>query len=135
MQDSVMKYGWYTQKMTEVLTSFKSYFPKADILVLGVPDRAKNENGVYKTMPAVKALSAAQKRMAEKNNVSFLSLYELMGGENSMIDYVSKGWASKDYTHLTYRGGRDIAWKIYNALITEKEFYDKVKTTENEEIF
>ena len=58
-----------------------------------------------------------------------------MGGENSMIDYVSKGLASKDYTHLTYRGGRDIAWKIYNALITEKEFYDKVKTTENEEIF
>ena len=53
-----------------------------------------------------------------------------MGGENSMIRYVENNWASKDYTHLGFRGGKEIAQALLKALLTEKAFYDEAKKME-----
>ena len=127
MQDTIVNYGWYTRNMAKVINNFKTNYPQADILVLGVPDRAYNHNGVYKTMPAVEAITKAQRNMARRCEVSFLSVYELMGGEDSMVRYVENGWASKDYTHMSFGGGRDIARKLFKVITLEKEFYDKAK--------
>ena len=47
------------------------------------------------------------------------------GGENSMIRFVENNWASKDYTHLSFRGGKEIASALLKAILLEKEFYDE----------
>ena len=118
--DSVREYSWYRNRMVPVIEHIQNCFPGADILVLSVSDRSRNGKN---TMPAVISLLRAQRQIAETAEVTFWSVFAAMGGENSMIKYVNSNWASKDYTHLSFRGGRELANALYDALITEKKLY------------
>lgn len=124
----VLQYGWYRQRMTEVIAYMKICFPEADIMLLGVSDRSHQEDGEFATMPAVLALLHAQRQLAQQTGIAFWNVFAAMGGENSMSRYVKNNWASKDYTHLGFRGGREIANSLLKAILLEKEFYDKAET-------
>jgi len=95
--------------------------------LLGVSDRSYNQDGVYQTMPAVVSLLRAQYQAAQLANVPFWSIFDAMGGANAMVRYVNWNWASKDYTHLSFRGGREIATLLFNALMAEKQLYDELE--------
>lgn len=127
VSDDVLKYGWYTERMVKVIRHLQICFPGADILMMGVSDRSRQEDGEFETMPAVLALLHAQRQAAKQANVPFWNVFGAMGGENSMVRYVEKNWASKDYTHLSFRGGREIAAALLNAVLSEKEFYDEAE--------
>jgi hypothetical protein len=43
-----------------------------------------------------------------------------------MVRFVDNNWAAKDYTHLSYRGGREISDALVKAVMHEKRFYDKI---------
>lgn len=122
--DSVREYSWYRNQMVTVIQHIQDCFPGADILMLGVSDRSHKRGGSYSTMPAVLSLLRAQRQTAKKTEIAFWSIFAAMGGQNSMVKYVNSSWASKDYTHLSFRGGREIANALYDAIITEKEMYD-----------
>jgi len=119
--DSVREYSWYRNRMVAVIEHIQHCFPGADILILGVSDRSRNG---HSTMPAVVSLHRAQRQLAESAEVAFWSIFAAMGGQDSMIKYVNSNWASKDYTHLSFRGGREIAYALYDAIINEKGLYD-----------
>lgn len=123
--DSVREYGWYRNKMVLVIEHIQNCFPGADILLLGVSDRSHKQGSSYSTMPAVLSLLRAQRQTAIKAEVAFWSIFAAMGGQNSMVKYVNANWASKDYTHLSFRGGREVANALYEAIITEKGLYDR----------
>lgn len=123
--EGVLQYGWYRQQMVGVIEHLKTCFPQADILVLGVSDRSYQENGKFTTMPAVLSLLHAQRQLAKQTHVVFWNTFRAMGGENSMVRYVNNHWASKDYTHLGFRGGREIASSLVKAILLEKQFYDE----------
>jgi len=125
--DSIREYSWYRNRMIEVVEHIQDCFPGADILVLGVSDRSRNG---HSTMPAVLSLLQAQRQMAESAEVAFWSIFNAMGGQNSMVKYVNYNWASKDFTHLSFRGGREIANALYDALIIEKGFYKNNETVD-----
>lgn len=129
VSEDMLNYGWYGQRMTTVVQHIQSCFPKTDILLLSVSDRSSQDNGRFETMPAVLALLHTQRQIAKKTGIAFWNLFGGMGGEDSMVEFVEKGWASKDYTHLSFRGGREIAMALYRALMTEKEFYDEAEKT------
>ena len=122
--DSVREYGWYRNTMVSVVEHIKDCFPGADILIMGVSDRSHRDRGEYRTMPAVLSLLRAQRQIAIRAEVTFWSTFAAMGGHNSMIKYVDYNWASKDYTHLSFRGGREIANVLFDAIINEKNMYD-----------
>ena len=122
--DSVRDYGWYRNIMIPVVEHVQKCFPGADVLIMGVSDRSKNNGGTYSTMPAVLSLLRAQRQIAMQTEVTFWSTFAAMGGHNSMVKYVNYNWASKDYTHLSFRGGREVANALFDAIITEKELYD-----------
>lgn len=124
VNDTVMQYGWYSRRMINNIQHIRTCFPQADILLLGVSDRSRQRDGQFETMPAVMALLNAQRQVARKSGVAFWDLFGAMGGRNSMVRYVANNWASKDYTHLSFRGGRELADALVNALLSEKEFYD-----------
>ena len=46
-------------------------------------------------------------------------IFKAMGGRESMKVLVDKGWANKDYAHLSFRGGRYMAEIIFKALTEE----------------
>lgn len=122
--ESIKEYSWYSNRMITVIEHIQQCFPGADILVLGVSDRSRNGKS---TMPAVMSLLRAQQQMAENAKVAFWSIFAAMGGQNSMVKYTNSNWASKDFTHLNFRGGREIANALYDALLNEKGFYDHSK--------
>jgi hypothetical protein len=117
--------------MVETIKHLQRCFPESDLLLLSLSDRANLYNGEFKTMPAVLALLHTQRQIAKQTGIPFWNMFGAMGGENSMVKYVQKGWASKDYTHLGFRGGREIAKSLMKALMLEKDFYDEIEKTGN----
>ncbi|MDR1357079.1 MAG: hypothetical protein LBJ58_05345 [Tannerellaceae bacterium] len=124
MDENMLDYGWYGARMGKVIRHLQLCFPDTDILMFSIPDRANQYNGTFGTMPAVLALLHTQRQTARAARIPFWNMFGAMGGENSMTGFVDKGWAGKDYTHLTFRGGREIARSFMKALMREKEFYD-----------
>ena len=47
-----------------------------------------------------------------------------------MVDFVEKGWAAKDYTHLSFGGGRYLAKQLVNALLYLKQQVDEQAVAE-----
>lgn len=131
LSSEVLDYGWYRQRMINVVEHLKECFPDADILLLGVTDRSHQVDGEYETMPEVLTLLHAQRQIAQRTGIAFWNMFEAMGGENSMVQYVEKNWASKDYTHFGFRGGRELANALMKAILFEKKFYDEADTTPN----
>lgn len=123
--DSVLQYGWYGKKMEIAIRHLRRCYPTADVLVLGVSDRGRQFDGKFETMPSVLALLHSQRQMAKRMGITFWNVFGAMGGENSMVRYVENNWASKDYTHLSFRGGKELARILYEALMREKKFYDE----------
>jgi lysophospholipase L1-like esterase len=130
--EDVRDYGWYRDQLTEVIRHVQQCFPTSDILLLSVSDRSHYRDGAFRTIPAVVSLLKAQRQAAEATQVTFWNMFRAMGGENGMVRYVKNRWASTDYTHLSFRGGRELAGALYEALMLEKEWYDEVERTTNE---
>ncbi len=124
--EQTKEYSWYRKRMVEAIRHVQRCFPEADVLLLSVSDRSHYRDGAYRTMPSVRALLRAQREAAAEARVPFWSVFSAMGGEDSMVRYVERRWASKDYTHLSFRGGRELAASLFDALILEKEFYDEM---------
>ena len=132
--DSVRDYSWYRNQMIPVVTHIQHCFPGSDVLILSVSDRSRNVGGAYSTMPAVVALLRAQRQIAQSAEVTFWSIFAAMGGENGMVNYVNRNWASKDYTHLNFNGGREIANVLFDAIMAEKSLFDNHGRPDEHEI-
>jgi lysophospholipase L1-like esterase len=126
IEDS-LNYKAYSKRMVKVIERLKKNFPDASFLLLSVSDRSTNSSGDFKTMNAIPAMRNAQRQIAQKTGIAFWDMYEAMGGENSMVKF-SEGkpaLAAKDYTHLTFKGGRLLSGKLVKSLLFEKEKYEK----------
>jgi hypothetical protein len=128
LEDS-LNYGWYAVRMIRVVNKFKKLFPKASILLVGVSDRSSNTSGEFKTIKAIPRMRDAQRLVAERTGIAFWDLYEAMGGENSMVKLAEAKppLAAKDYTHLTFKGGRKLARLMVGSLMHEKDKYAERK--------
>lgn len=117
-------YAWYVNKMEKVINMLKEAFPKASILVISVGDKSVKKGSRFVTDPGVPSLVKAQRNLAEKTHVAFWNLYEAMGGDNSMEQWVSAAppMAFKDYSHFTYEGAEKVGELLTNALM---EAYNK----------
>lgn len=125
--DSILQYGWYGRRMEKAIRQVRQCFPTADVLLMGVSDRSRMENGTFCTMPSVLALLHAQRQTAKRAGILFWNTFGAMGGNNSMVRYVEKNWASKDYTHLGFGGGRELARVLVEAILAEMEFYEEAE--------
>ena len=96
---------------------------------MSVSDRSSNQDGKFATMPNIPLMVEAQRDIARQTHIAFWDLYTAMGGRNSMLKYVAATppLAAKDYTHLTYWGGRKIARKLADALLYQRKKYDSKK--------
>ena len=122
-------YVWYTEKMVKAVNRLKESFPKSSILIISVSDRSSNQDGKFATMPSIPQMRDAQREIARKCKVAFWDLFAAMGGENSMIKMVEANppMGAKDYTHLTYQGGRKLARLLAETILYERERYEPKK--------
>jgi lysophospholipase L1-like esterase len=120
-------YTWYVTRMVKVVNRIKAVFPGASIVLIGISDRAGNQNGKILTIPAIARMRKAQLKIAQRTQIAYWDLFEAMGGENSIVKFAEAKppQAAKDFTHLTFLGGRRLAKKLTDALLFERTRYDK----------
>jgi hypothetical protein len=113
--------------MITIIEKLKKDFPKASIVLLSVSDRSTNTDGSFRTSRGIPALRNTQRYIAQQTGIVFWDLYEAMGGEDSMVKFVSSkpALAAKDYTHLTFKGGKKLAGSLVKSLLFELEQYEK----------
>lgn len=121
------RYSWYADRMVTVIERLKEIFPDASIVLLSVSDRSTNINGTYRTIRTIPTLRNTQRLIAQRTKIAFWDMYQAMGGENSMVSFVkaTPALAAKDYTHLTFRGGKRLAGELVGSLLYELEKYEK----------
>ncbi|MGL5563510.1 MAG: hypothetical protein ACRDCN_12955 [Tannerellaceae bacterium] len=131
VQSDVTSYGSYRQSMVKVVNHLKECFPNTSFLLLGVGDRSTQQEGIFVTMPGIHGMLTSQKQIAQECGIAFWSIFDAMGGENSMVQYVDNNWASKDYTHISHGGGRQIGTALVKAILLEAEKYEAIYEIEN----
>jgi lysophospholipase L1-like esterase len=111
-------YNWYEKRMTKVVNHVKKCFPNATVLVVSTADKSTKYDLEMRTDSAVLPLVVAQKKYAVKSEAAFVNLYELMGGNGSMVEWVESqpAKANKDYTHFNYTGSKEVAQLIFNQI-------------------
>ena len=121
MQADRHNYSLYGEQVEKMIRYAESCFPGAVVLVMGVSDRSqRGEQGIVPMTSAVD-LTASQREAAKNCGVAFWNTYDAMQLLGGMTHFVEQGWAGKDYTHINYGGGREIARSLYYALLQGAE--------------
>lgn len=120
-------YSWYERQMLANLNYMKAAFPNTDFLIIGCSDRAVKTKGEYATLKGIEPLIDTQKKMAQQTRSGFLNLYELMGGNGSMKNWVNAdtSLANKDYTHFNHKGAVKAGKLIYGAMMRDYKNWKK----------
>jgi hypothetical protein len=110
------------------LKLFKKFNPTIPIIVIGPADMSKKVDGEFITYPILEPLIDEMKAVTLNEGYIFWNMYEAMGGENSMPEWVKHkpALAAGDYIHFTTRGAHIIAEKFYEAIIKVQNEYDYV---------
>ena len=122
VEDS-LNYKAYVRRMVKVINNLKKSFPQASFLLMSVSDRSSNSRGKFETMNAIPAMRNAQRMIAQETKIAFWDLFQAMGGENSMVTFVTAkpALAAKDYTHLNFNGGKKLAGSLVKSLLYSHE--------------
>jgi hypothetical protein len=128
-----LNYSWYEKNMTIVVDNLHQCFPNADILIISTADKAGKTDQKMKTDPAVVPLVNAQRNYARRTGSGYINLYQAMGGEDSMVEWVGGGLANKDYTHFNASGSRKVAKLIYDEINKGFRKYKQDKTETKKE--
>ena len=79
-----------------------------------------NIDGKMTTYPLVPYMDQQLKKMAREENIAYWSMYDAMGGFESMVTWHDKGLAGSDYVHFTRTGANNIGKKLYNWIMEQK---------------
>ncbi len=119
--------SWYERDMEKVIHHYRQAFPGTSLLIIGPPDKATKLGGQMRTDPSVPRINNALQRVAMNTGVGFFSLYEAMGGEGSMVEWVEKKrprLANFDYTHFNFKGAAIAGNYVMDYLMSAFEAYE-----------
>ena len=125
-----LNYSWYERRMEKVVAHLRECFPGVAILIVSTADKATKYDLKMRTDSAVVPLSLAQKRYAIASNSGFVNLFQLMGGDGSMIQWVEEepSKANKDYTHFNHRGANAVGKMMFDQIQNGYNRYYKMRT-------
>lgn len=120
-------FKWYEDAMYKILMRLRTVAPDVSILVVGVGDMARKVGEHYESYPTVPKIRDAERNAAKRAKCAFWDLYEVMGGQGSIIAWVNNDppLAAQDYAHLDYPGQKLIGDLLYKALMHEYALYLK----------
>lgn len=126
-----LDYRFYERGMSSVVRKLRNCFPNADILIISTADKASKIETTMQTDPAVITLVKSQHNFARKTGCAYISLYDLMGGEGSMVQWVEEDQlANKDYTHFNSKGSKKVGSLLYHELEKGYKRYKNQLSTE-----
>lgn len=111
------------------IARFKKLIPGVSIIVIGPSDMSIKEGDNYVTRPYLEDVRDAMKANTLAQGAVFWDLYDAMGGQNSMVSWVSADppLAATDYTHFSPSGAKKVGELFYTALINDFAAYHRAK--------
>ena len=111
-------FTWYKAAYDKAIAILKNKFPDAAIVIIGLPDKASKNNGVFETDAGLPIILKWQQETAQKYNAVFINTYQAMGGHNSIVNWVNSTptLAYKDYTHLNPTGEAALGNILYKTI-------------------
>lgn len=97
--------------------------PDAAILFIGPSDMTTRRKGVLQTYRLLPYMEQTLCREVTQAGAAYWSIYNSMGGENSMQQWVKAGLAGNDYVHFTRKGAENIGNMLCDAFFNGYKFY------------
>lgn len=106
----------YAKYLKNHITWVKGKSNKANVIFIGPSDMTTTENGQMKTYTLLPYLNETLKQICLDNDIAYWSMYDAMGGKNSMKHWVDQGLAANDYTHFSPSGTKIISELFFLSL-------------------
>lgn len=106
----------YASYLKNHINWVKRKSPNANVVFIGPSDMTTKDNGKMITYPLLPYLNSTLENMCTDNGIAFWSMFEAMGGKNSMQHWVDQGLAANDYTHFSPSGTKIISELFFLAL-------------------
>ena len=121
----------YMDKVREQIAYYRDVAPDAKILFIGPSDMAvSTEDGRIVSYRRLPELVDSLKAVSLASGAAYWDLYRMMGGQNSMSQWVRHhpAYAGPDYVHFTPAGAKVVGETLSRSFLTYYDFYDLRKT-------
>ena len=108
--------GYVRGTLRQQVRYLRACAPQAAILFIGPSDMSTRIDGEMVTYPLVPYMDRLLKKMAEEEQIAYWSMYDAMGGEDSMVRWVENGLAGSDYVHFTRSGANKVGRILHEWL-------------------
>jgi GDSL-like Lipase/Acylhydrolase family len=125
--DSAWDAPSYLAMYSSLLEKLRAAAPTASILAIGPGDRWARYRGVWKEVPGIDRIIAAQRTACKANGCAFWDTRARMGGAGSMPHWVTAGLAQADRVHFTDAGYHRLASALYEDLMSQYAAYQKAR--------
>lgn len=112
----------YVKGLRRQVQYLRQCAPDAAILFIGPSDMSQRIDGEMTTNPLIPYLDRLLARMAHDEHIGYWSIYQAMGGHNSMLSWQQRGLAGRDYIHFTRRGADKIGGMLADWLLEIPDF-------------
>ena len=119
-KDNNDSYEWYYDAMAKSIEHIQQLYPHATILLMSLSDRATHHEGEIHPLNGVARVLRIQHRLAQRYGLLFWNTHEAMASLGGIKGFVDKGWAAKDYTHISMAGGTQLAKLLTADLIGDE---------------
>jgi len=119
-KDNNDSYEWYYDAMAKSIEHIQQLYPHATILLMSLSDRATLHEGEIHPLNGVTRVLRIQHRLAQRYGLLFWNTHEAMASLGGIKGFVDKGWAAKDYTHISMAGGTQLAKLLTADLIGDE---------------
>ena len=109
--------GYVRSTLRQQIRYIRACAPQASILFIGPSDMSTRIDGEMSTYPLLPYMDKLLKKMAEEEQIAYWSMYDAMGGKNSMVHWVEVGLAGSDYVHFTRAGANKVGKILYEWLM------------------
>ncbi|MGN1215948.1 MAG: hypothetical protein ACI4TJ_06855 [Candidatus Cryptobacteroides sp.] len=120
----------YMKDLRRQFGYFREVAPEASLLFVGPADMSKRVNGQMVSWPMLDELVDSLKVTCLDSGVAFWDTYAMMGGENSMVQWVKHDppLAGPDYIHFTTKGSQEVGSALSRSFLMLYDFYRFRKT-------
>ena len=105
------------QSLRKQVRYLRQCAPEASIIFVGPGDMLTLIDGETTTYPLLPYMDRLLRKMAAEEHIAYFSLYEMMGGKESMLRWQKNGWAGSDGVHFTRRGAEIAGEKLSEYIL------------------
>jgi len=115
----------YMAELEKQIQYMRRVAPKATLLFIGPADMGRSYGGKMGTWHGLPELNDSLRAMALRNKVAYWDMFNVMGGEGSMAQWVKHkpALAGPDYIHFTFTGAQEIGADLARSFTTYYDFY------------